>query len=76
MKIVQISSVTEHYMKGSEFVPYEDATVYGLGDDGKVYYYGEVEKTAKKGGFFSFLNAHDEDITTEKQFGWKPYGTA
>ena len=45
MKIVQISTVVEQYPDGEGgFKPYEDATVYGLGDDGKVYYYGDVGK--------------------------------
>ena len=43
MKIVQITPVVEYYEDGlGGMKPYEDATIYGLGDDGKVYWYGKV----------------------------------
>lgn len=78
MKIVQISTVTEHYMKDGEFVPYEDATIYGLGDDQRMYYWGKVEK--KKGlkdKIGAMLDSEEEATDApEKDWGWQEYGKA
>ena len=38
MKIIQITAAVENWHPNGEFkTPNEDATVFGLGDDGKVY---------------------------------------
>ncbi len=38
-KIVQITAVVEGYQIGETVEPGTDATVYGLGDDNKMYYW-------------------------------------
>lgn len=54
MKIVQISAVVENSDTGSEDhgtwqrIPNTEATVYGLGDDGKLYYWGVSKSTYVK----------------------------
>lgn len=47
--IVQISAVREGSYMGEVFSENEDATIYGLGTDGKMYFWGRTEvKTAFK----------------------------
>jgi hypothetical protein len=71
MKIVQISAVIENEtLSNNKVQPYMDATVYGLGDDQKLYYWTEVEK--KKG--FSLMKT--EEAEPETEMGWKLSGTA
>lgn len=72
MKVIQISAVTEHKYdaSGNRAVPYEDATVYGLGDDNKLYYWGVTKNTLVN-------HKPDEDGNTEhyeKEHGWVESG--
>lgn len=75
MNIVQISAVVEYSDTGNEDhgtwqrVPNTDATVYGLGDDGKLYYWGVTKSTYVK----TEPNEDNEysDGHYDKQYGWK-----
>lgn len=71
MKITQITAAVEYRrVPNGELEPYEDATVYGLGDDQKLYYWGVTKSTRVD-------HEPDEDGDTyhyEKEFGWKESG--
>lgn len=43
MKIVQITAAVENQIIDGEMQPYTDATVYGLSDDNKVYYWDKKD---------------------------------
>lgn len=67
MKIVQISAVLEQYnTTNGGTLPYEDATVYGLGNDNKLYYWGFIKRSKTE-------REPDEEgntITYNKEYGW------
>lgn len=69
-KIVQITSVVEGSYAGETYWHDDEATVYGLGVDGRIYYWGRTKTTRIK---------HDEpdeegnEYHDEHEWGWKPY---
>lgn len=78
MKIVQIAPVVEYRWSGSEdhgthrIDPNEEATVYGLGDDGKLYVWAVLKSTRVEHKTEEELEAHDYDkYHYEKEYGWK-----
>lgn len=69
MKIVQISAVVENHSfpNMDEVYPNEDATVYGLGDDNKLYIWGLTKNQRIE------LPEPDEDGNRhryEREYGW------
>lgn len=75
MNIVQISAVVENSDTGSEDrgtwqrVPNETATVYGLGDDGKLYYWGITKST-----YVKTEPSDDNDWSSghyDREYGWR-----
>jgi hypothetical protein len=74
MKIIQIAPVVEYRWSGNEdrnshrIDPNEDATVYGLGDNGKVYVWG-----VKKSTYIKTEPNEDNDWSKghyDKEYGW------
>lgn len=74
MKIVQISAVVENSDTGSEDhgtwrrIPNESATVYGLGDNGKLYIWG-----VKKSTYVKTKPTADNDYSDghyKREYGW------
>lgn len=74
MKILQIAPVVEYQDTGNEDhgtwqrIPATEATVYGLGDDNKLYFWGVTSSKRVE-------HEPDEDGETshyEKTYGWKP----
>ena len=68
MKITQITAVTEYQTRDDgSYQPYEDATVYGLGDDQKLYYWGVTKSTKVD----HKEPDNDGDLYHyEKEYGW------
>lgn len=75
MKILQITSVVENEDTGNEDrgtwqrIPQAEATIYGLGDDQKMYYWGVTKSVRVES------DEPDEDGNTHyyrKTYGWKP----
>lgn len=75
MTITQISAVIEYTDTGNEDrgtwqrIPNNEATVYGLGDDQKLYFWGVTEST-----YVKTEPTHDNDYSKGhyvKEYGWK-----
>lgn len=73
MKITQITAVVENSDTGNEDrgtwqrTPNEDATIYGLGDDNRMYFWGITKST-------KIEHKPDENgdiYHYEKEYGWK-----
>lgn len=76
VRIVQISTVVEpHYLGDAETMYWnEDATIYGLGDDGNMYFWGvtktnRVEHTTEE----ELIENDYEKYHYEKEYGWRPH---
>jgi hypothetical protein len=70
MKIIQISTVLEGHYTGEHYERDDEAAIYGLGDDQKMYYWGRTKTTRVH------LETPDEDgldYKYEHEWGWKPY---
>lgn len=76
MQIIQISAVIENSDTGSEDhgtrkrLPNECATVYGLGDDNQLYYWGVTKST-----YVKTKPTEENEYSSghyEKEYGWKP----
>lgn len=70
MKIIQIAPVIEYHSfpHTDNVYPNEEATVYGLGDDGKLYYWALIKNKRVE------LTEPDEDGEMhhyEKEYGWR-----
>lgn len=69
MKIIQISTVVEPTYVVEELFWRDEATIYGLGEDNKMYYWGRT-------GSNKISHDPDEEGDTESwvySYGWKPY---
>ena len=74
VKINQITAVVEYSDTGNEDrgtwqrIPNETATIYGLGDDGKLYVWG-----IKKSTYVKTEPTHENDYSSghyDRQYGW------
>lgn len=70
MRIIQIAPVVENHSYGhtDELFPNEEATVYGLGDDNKLYVWSLIKNQRVE------LPEPDEDGLTfkyDKEYGWR-----
>lgn len=69
MKIIQTTSVLEPSYVGDALFWRDEATIYGLADDGKMYYWGRTKST-------KIEHEPDEEGNTHHykyEYGWKPY---
>lgn len=69
MNIVKISAVLEGSYAGETFWRDDVASIYGLGDDNKMYYWGRTKTTRVE-------HEPDEDGDTshdEHEYGWVPF---
>ena len=68
MKIVQITAATEYRrIPNGELEAYEDATVYGLGDDNKLYYWGVTKSTRVE---HKEPDEEGDMYHYEREYGW------
>ena len=74
MKIIQIAPVMENSDTGNEDrgtwqrIPNEDATIYGLGDDGKLYVWG-----CKKSTYVKTEPTEENEYSDghyDREYGW------
>jgi hypothetical protein len=67
--ITRITAVQEGSCTGEGYMPSEDATIYGMGNDQKMYYWGRTKSTRIE-------HEPDEEGNQyhyEHEWGWKPY---
>lgn len=66
MKIVQIAPVIEGSLAGGTYSPNEDATLYGMDEDGKPYYWGKTQVQPAK------YSGHTQTEPAKYRYEWKP----
>lgn len=79
VKIVQIAPVVEYYDTGDEDrgtwkrIPNEEATIYGLGRNGRMYYWACLKSVKKENPDYNPEDYESEPYIYEKTYGWKLY---